>query len=1055
MMHPFFILYRKKYIISIILWILSSFISLQAQTITIRDTFYVSMDTYIDQNMPNTNFGTATLVKVGYQDRYRAFFYFDLSAIPQNAVFDSVKIILRSSGGSNNSAQSAHVITENWDDMYATWVKRTATQNWTINNIWDYTGYFVTTPEFTIPTTGTPSFHLWDVTSLVQSWFDGTLPNNGIMIKQTADNGNKGTSFYSNEDPDDNNRPRLVVKYTTTIDSLYLKGNFGIDATTDGASVSRWQNVWDTTSFYQDTNVYKPKYRNTTELMNFNPVVQFDGVNDFLKGRQNYGIFYQQKFTTITVVKSLAQDKYIWAQYDYNRNSPNHSIMTTQRFGAYNLYITGTNTVQTTPTILGIRRNDINNFSLYHNGRNERTGSITDFDGKFVGYNLILGSLKMTPISTFNGSIAEMMIFNRTLTYIELRKFNSYLALKYGITLDSNYYASNNTVIWNLVTNNQYNKGIFGLGRDNTTTLHQQISTSTTNSNNILTISSNSDFLLPNSQHTAIVNNLSFLMVGCNSNNAFIFQTTEISSTDYNSRIDFEWLVQSTNFNQTVNLKFQGLGSTVLRTAYLVKKNGNSNFSNNIIEVGTLDSNGVITGVTLNNNDYFTIFFKKLSPGGVNDNLRFWAKADYGVAISGTAVTQWRDVANNFYLTQTQVPNRPTLKTNGANFNPTINFAATNNQYFERNPDYNIFTPSYSIYIVGFNKSGQGTLMSANKKGGSINSGVVIDYDQSNTKLGFLHRYPTGTTGGDLLNPVVTMSTTSLNLLSFFRNTNTKHKFWINGGNSYLLNSFISTGFANDTITDLTVGRLGSQNMNYLDGEIAEMIIYNNENEVNRVRIESYLAVKYGISINDGIGEKYIASDSITIFWNNTNNIGYNYDIFGIGRDDLSTLFQRQSKTANNDPFFSVYLLTLVTDNLPITNQLNTTNFEVDRSFLMFGNNDSLSIWRKGLPMPDKFRYRLPRIWKFQKTGTIDKAVVVIDIADLPENIQSLPLYMLVSNTPDMTNAIFYYMTKVGNTWRLQYSFSSGSYITFAAGHIFPLRHGKTIMEGIRFPYRQ
>lgn len=165
---------------------------------------------------------------------------------------------------------------------------------------------------------------------------------------------------------------------------------------------------------------------------------------------------------------------------------------------------------------------------------------------------------------------------------------------------------------------------------------------------------------------------------------------------------------------------------------------------------------------------------------------------------------------------------------------------------------------------------------------------------------------------------------------------------------------------------------------------------------------------------------------------------------------------QKQSRTANNDPFFSAYLLTLVTDNLPVTNQLNTTQFEADRSFLMFGNNnDSINRWVPGIPMPSKFKYRLKRIWKFQKTGTVNNAVISISTADLPFNTGSLPVYMLVSDTPDMTNATYYRMTLVGNTWRLQHSFNAGAYITFGYGFVDrPLRHGKTVIEGVRFPYK-
>lgn len=158
----------------------------------------------------------------------------------------------------------------------------------------------------------------------------------------------------------------------------------------------------------------------------------------------------------------------------------------------------------------------------------------------------------------------------------------------------------------------------------------------------------------------------------------------------------------------------------------------------------------------------------------------------------------------------------------------------------------------------------------------------------------------------------------------------------------------------------------------------------------------------------------------------------------------------------NSDAFFSVYLLPIATDDLPTTNQLNTTSFEADKSFLMFGNNnDSIQRWSTNTTMPSQFKYRLKRVWKFQKTGTVNNAVISISTTDLPVNTGTLPIYMLISDSPDMTNANYYEMTLVGSTWRVQYNFSSGSYMTFGYGFVaHPLRHGKTVIEGVRFPYK-
>ncbi|MBP1672697.1 MAG: hypothetical protein H6Q25_512 [Bacteroidetes bacterium] len=1036
-----------KFLVILILYLFQlSYNHLYAQ---ITDTITASMDDDISQSSPYSNYGSSSDIWVGDNNRWRGLVYFDLSAIPGNAVITNASVILRVVDGSGNDLSvGVYRVTSEWTELDASWYYRTYYDQWNSDG-----GDFNYTALAYKNVTNALIDNAWNVTSAVQDWTNGTYANYGFIFMGT-NSANHEKHFASRDNSTINYRPRLAITYTTTVDSLWLRGNYGTNTTTEGAAISQWTNVYANNSFIQDNTIYRPIYRSTTNLINFNPTIQFDGVNDYLKGQLNYGIFGQNYFTTFSVVKSSGSDKYIWSQYSYRTNSASHSILTQQRVGAYTLFRYGTNSL-TTPTLLSVRRSLSNNFHLFYNGTNESSGSITGFTGSFIGNNLLIGSRGNPPSNTFNGQIAEMMIFNRSLSDMEENEINSYLAVKYGLHMTINYLASNGGTIWNQSTDGAYNNGIFGIGKDNINALHQQISSSTSNSYSFLTISTDTNFTLLNSQHAAITNNVSFLMLGSNSNNDFLFQFSEFNASTYSSRIDYEWLVQSTNFSQPVNLKFQGCGSTELRIAYLVKKNGNSNFTSGITEVGVIDSNGVINGVILNNNDYFTVFFKNLSPGGVNDFLRFWAKADYGTILSGTSVVQWKDVANNFYLSQSTSARRPTYITNGQNFNPSISFNEANSQYFDRNTNYNIFTSSYSIYIVGYNRSGQRTFMAVSQTGGtSLNSGIIIETGDPSS-LRFLHRYPPSQSGGDNFIQDITMSTSSHNIFSFFRNTNTKHKFWVNGTNSYSLSPITNGAFSNGVFTDLTVGRLGSENMRYLDGEIAEIIIFNNENETSRIKIESYLATKYGISLNDGVGANYIASDSTTVYWNSTANNGYNYDIFGIGKDEISTLNQKQSRSVNSDAFFSVYLIPLIDDILPTTNQLNTSQFESDKSYLMFGNNnDTISNWSTGITMPSKFKYRLRRIWKYQKTGTISNALISINIADLPTNTGSHPLYLLVSNSTDMSNASYYPMTLVGPTWRVIYDFSEGSYITFGYGFFSRLRHGKTVIEGVRFPYK-
>lgn len=73
--------------------------------------------------------------------------------------------------------------------------------------------------------------------------------------------------------------------------------------------------------------------------------------------------------------------------------------------------------------------------------------------------------------SSFNGYCPEMIVFNRMLSITERRKVESYLALKYGLTLLDSYYDSSGNVIWDASTNSIFHHRVTGIGCDNSLSL--------------------------------------------------------------------------------------------------------------------------------------------------------------------------------------------------------------------------------------------------------------------------------------------------------------------------------------------------------------------------------------------------------------------------------------------------------------------------------------------------------------------------------------------------------------------------------------------------------
>jgi hypothetical protein len=200
--------------------------------------------------------------------------------------------------------------------------------------------------------------------------------------------------------------------------------------------------------------------------------------------------------------------------------------------------------------------------------------------------------------NAYNGRIGEIIYNTNALSAVERQRIESYLAIKYGFTLDQttpqNYLASDASVVWNATMNTGYNNNIAGIARDDVSGLNQKVSRSV-NTGSVLTIATNGDFTSANStvSRTNITNNLSALVVGDDNASATARVTTNVAS-GFNTRVTRLWKVQNTNYTQAVSLQFSGLDHANL-TWNLVWKAADANFTTGSTTLGTLNSSGQIT----------------------------------------------------------------------------------------------------------------------------------------------------------------------------------------------------------------------------------------------------------------------------------------------------------------------------------------------------------------------------------------------------------------------------------------------------------------------------
>lgn len=138
--------------------------------------------------------------------------------------------------------------------------------------------------------------------------------------------------------------------------------------------------------------------------------------------------------------------------------------------------------------------------------------------------------------------------------------------------------------------------------------------------------------------------------------------------------------------------------------------------------------------------------------------------------------------------------------------------------------------------------------------------------------------------------------------------------------------------------------------------------------------IESYLSLKYGISLNEGRNYYNSKGDKI---WDFKQNDGFNKRITGIGADELVQLNQKQSKNALEDG------LILGLNKIKKSNNDNEIVLK-NIDFLLWGDNDKATVLEKSEDVTQK---RIKRVWKvktFSDSITSFKTQIKIDKKLMP-----------------------------------------------------------------------
>ena len=352
--------------------------------------------------------------------------------------------------------------------------------------------------------------------------------------------------------------------------SFWVKANAGTSTTTNGAALSTWNDQsGNVRNAAATTAANSPAYKNnSSDNINFNPIVHFNatgqapGISSFMPiasngalstGNNPYEVYAVLKPGTSNITMA---GKFLFAGSGLN---------------GYNAFdVRGGNAVNDSWDV-----NDLTVFSTWTAGY----PSLATFDFNSVQREIfVLGSSAGTKVGHnrwsvdafnalgcqytgatntefYDGDIAEIITYaNAAHDATARNKVESYLALKYGLTLQHNYLASNAATVWNRSLNASYNNNIIGLARDDISGLSQKQSMSTSVSGDMLTMYIGAVKQVNQAGNTGTFSggDRSFFMAG--SNGAPILFSASMT-TDRPAgiccRLQRVWLSQKTNFTNT------------------------------------------------------------------------------------------------------------------------------------------------------------------------------------------------------------------------------------------------------------------------------------------------------------------------------------------------------------------------------------------------------------------------------------------------------------------------------------------------------------------------
>ncbi|MGQ9493171.1 MAG: DNRLRE domain-containing protein [Anaerolineae bacterium] len=171
-----------------------------------------SEDTYIYQYDPDGNYCTGDIFRLGYKQQFAALLYFDLSSIPADAILTRATLQIYATAWSGaDISVGAYAIARTTTLCQTTWKLAQMGNPWGQPGGNDTTSDRRALAESTLTTSGPRKWYSFDLTALVQGWINGSVVNNGILLRATYST--NSFHFASAQNVDTSLRPKLIITY--------------------------------------------------------------------------------------------------------------------------------------------------------------------------------------------------------------------------------------------------------------------------------------------------------------------------------------------------------------------------------------------------------------------------------------------------------------------------------------------------------------------------------------------------------------------------------------------------------------------------------------------------------------------------------------------------------------------------------------------------------------------------------------------------------------------------------------------------------------------------